>query len=208
MSDTGPTVQEAAVHAEKKAKIKAARDRMMNGKTGEKGLIVVLTGPGKGKSSSAFGMILRAIAHDMPCAVVQFIKGAMATGEREFLVGNFSHLCRFHTMGEGFTWETQDLERDRAAARAGWEKAKELIRDPDIRMVLLDEINIALRYDYLDVAEVVAFLTTEKPPMTHVVLTGRNAKPELIEVADLVTEMTVVKHPFRAGIKAQAGIEF
>ena len=208
MSDTGPTPEEAALHAGKKAKIKAARDRMMQDKTGEKGLIVVLTGPGKGKSSSAFGMILRCIAHDMPCAVVQFIKGAMATGERDLLTGHFGHLCRFHTMGEGFTWETQDLERDRAAARTGWEKAKELIRDPAIRMVLLDEINIALRYDYLDVDEVVAFLREEKPPMTHVVLTGRNAKPELIEAADLVTEMTVVKHPFRAGIKAQAGVEF
>lgn len=208
MSDTGPTPEEAALHAGKKAKIKAARDRMMQDKTGEKGLIVVLTGPGKGKSSSAFGMILRCIAHGMPCAVVQFIKGAMATGERDLLAGHFGHLCRFHTMGEGFTWETQDLERDRAAARAGWEKAKELIRDPAIRMVLLDEINIALRYDYLDVDEVVAFLREEKPPMTHVVLTGRNAEPELIEAADLVTEMTVVKHPFRAGIKAQAGVEF
>lgn len=199
---------EAVQHAEKKAKIKAARDKMMAGKTGEKGLVVILTGPGKGKSSSAFGMILRAIAHGMPCGVVQFIKGAMATGERDLLIRHFGDLCRFHTMGEGFTWETQDLERDRAAARAGWEKAKELIRDPEIRMVLLDEINIALRYDYLDPAEVADFLTREKPEMTHVILTGRNAKDELIEIADLVTEMNVVKHPFRAGIKAQAGIEF
>ncbi len=207
MSDETVTPEDAAAHAAKKAKIKAARDRMMEGKTGEKGLVIVLTGPGKGKSSSAFGMILRCIAHGMPCAVVQFIKGAMATGEREILA-RFGDLCRFHTMGEGFTWETQHLARDKAAARAGWEKAKELIRDPDIRMVLLDEINIALRYDYLEVAEVVAFLRDEKPPMTHVVLTGRNAKPELIELADLVTEMQVVKHPFRSGIKAQAGVEF
>ncbi|VDC21196.1 cob(I)yrinic acid a,c-diamide adenosyltransferase [Pseudogemmobacter humi] len=199
---------EAARHAAKKAKIKAARERMMAEKTGEKGLIIVHTGPGKGKSSSAFGMILRCIAHDMPCGVVQFIKGAMSTGERDLLLNNFSDLCQFHTMGEGFTWETQDLERDRAAAARAWEKAKELIRDERNRMVLLDEINIALRYDYLDLGEVLAFLKDEKPPMTHVVLTGRNAKPELIEAADLVTEMAMVKHPFRAGIKAQAGVEF
>ncbi len=208
MSDDSVTAEKAAAHAAKKAKIKAARDRMMEEKTGEKGLVIVHTGPGKGKSSSAFGMILRCIAHGMPCAVVQFIKGAMATGERDLLVGTFGGLCQFHTMGEGFTWETQDLARDKAAARAGWEKAKDLIRDPRNRMVLLDEINIALRYDYLDVAEVVAFLRDEKPPMTHVVLTGRNAKPELLELADLVTEMQVVKHPFRAGIKAQPGVEF
>ena len=208
MTDDDVTPEDAASHAAKKARIKVARDRMMEGKTGEKGLVIVHTGPGKGKSSSAFGMILRCIAHGMPCAVVQFIKGAMTTGERELLVGHFGHLCKFHTMGEGFTWETQDKTRDIAAARAGWEKAKELIRDPENRMVLLDEINIALRYDYLDLAEVVAFLRDEKPPMTHVVLTGRNAKPELLDLADLVTEMQVVKHPFRAGIKAQAGVEF
>lgn len=195
-------------HAEKMAKIKAARDRMMQGKTGEKGLVIVHTGKGKGKSSSGFGMILRAIAHDMPCAVVQFIKGGWDTGERRLLTGHFGDLCQFHAMGEGFTWETQDRARDIAAARAGWDKARDLIRDPAIRMVLLDEINIALRYDYLDIAEVVAFLRDEKPPMTHVVLTGRNAKPELIELADLVTEMEAVKHPFRDGIKAQPGVEF
>ena len=199
---------EAAEHAAKMARIKAARDRMVAARDGEKGLIIVHTGPGKGKSSAGFGMILRAIAHDMPCAVVQFIKGGRDTGERRLIETHFAHLCRFHTMGEGFTWETQDKARDIAAARAGWEKAKELIRDPAVRLVLLDEINIALRYDYLDLAEVLAFLRDEKPAMTHVVLTGRNAKPELIELADLVTEMTLVKHPFRAGIKAQAGIEF
>lgn len=195
-------------HAQKMVKIKAARDKMMAGKQGEKGLIIVHTGKGKGKSSSGFGMILRAIAHDMPCAVVQFIKGGWDTGERRLLTRNFADLCQFHAMGEGFTWETQDRERDIAAARAGWNKAKELILDPNIRMVLLDEINIALRYDYLDVAEVLAFLRDEKPPMTHVVLTGRNAKDELIELADLVTEMTEIKHPFRDGIKAQPGVEF
>jgi len=195
-------------HAQKMAKKKAARDKMMATKEGEKGLVIVHTGPGKGKSSSGFGMILRCIAHEMPCAVVQFIKGAWETGERRLLEGHFSDLCQFHAMGEGFTWETQDKSRDIAMAEAGWEKAKALIRDPEIRMVLLDEINIALRYDYLDVAEVVRFLVEEKPPMTHVVLTGRNAKDDLIEIADLVTEMTLVKHPFRSGIKGQEGVEF
>ncbi|MGE4480413.1 cob(I)yrinic acid a,c-diamide adenosyltransferase [Acidocella sp.] len=199
---------DATRHAEKMARIKAARDKIMMGKTGEKGLVIVHTGPGKGKSSAGFGMVLRCIAHQMPCAVVQFIKGAWDTGERRLLTTHFATLCQFHAMGEGFTWETQDKARDIAAAQAGWKKAKELIRDPAIRMVLLDEINIALRYEYLDVDEVVAFLLTEKPPSTHVVLTGRNAKPALIEAADLVTEMTAVKHPFRDGIKAQPGVEF
>lgn len=203
-----PETDELARHAQKMAKKKAARDKIMAGKEGEKGLIIVHTGAGKGKSSSGFGMILRCIAHGMPCAVVQFIKGAWDTGERRLLTENFADLCQFHAMGEGFTWETQDKARDIAAARAGWEKAKELIRDPAIRMVLLDEINIALRYDYLDSGEVLEFLREEKPPLTHVVLTGRNAKDELIEAADLVTEMTLVKHPFRAGIKGQPGVEF
>ncbi len=195
-------------HASKMARKKAARDRIMATKSGEKGLIIVHTGAGKGKSSSGFGMILRCIAHGMPCAVVQFIKGAWDTGERRLLTENFSQLCQFHAMGEGFTWETQDRTRDIAAARAGWEKAKELIRDPKFRLVLLDEINIALRYDYLPLDEVLAFLREEKPPLTHVVLTGRNAAEGLIEMADLVTEMTLVKHPFRSGIKAQPGVEF
>ena len=208
MSETGTAETEAARHAAKMAKIKVARDRMMATKEGEKGLVIVHTGSGKGKSSSGFGMILRCVAHGMPCAVVQFIKGAWDTGERRLLTTHFADLCQFHAMGEGFTWETQDKARDIAAARAGWEKAKELIRNPEIRMVLLDEINIALRYDYLDLAEVLDFLAAEKPPLTHVVLTGRNAAPELIEAADLVTEMTLVKHPFRGGIKAQPGVEF
>ena len=197
-----------ARHASKMAKKKAARDRIMATKQGEKGLIIVHTGAGKGKSSSAFGMIVRCVAHGFPCAVVQFIKGAWDTGERRLLTGHFGDLCQFHAMGEGFTWETQDRARDIAAARTGWEKAKELIADPTLRMVVLDEINIALRYDYLDVGEVVTFLKEEKPPLTHVVLTGRNAKQELIDAADLVTEMTLVKHPFRSGIKAQPGVEF
>jgi cob(I)alamin adenosyltransferase len=197
-----------ARHATKMAKKKAARDRMMAAKHGEKGLIIVHTGTGKGKSSSAFGMILRCVAHGLPCAVVQFIKGAWDTGERRLLTGHFGDLCQFHAMGEGFTWETQDRARDIAAARAGWEKAKQLIADPTLRMVVLDEINIALRYDYLDIGEVVEFLKNSKPAMTHVVLTGRNAKQELIDAADLVTEMTLIKHPFRSGIKAQPGVEY
>ncbi|MDB5525410.1 MAG: cobO [Rhizobium sp.] len=196
-----------ARHAEKMAKKKAARDKIMATKTGEKGLVIVHTGKGKGKSTAGFGMIFRHIAHGMPCAVVQFIKGAMVTGERELIDKHFSDICEFHTMGEGFTWETQDRARDVATAQAAWEKAKELIRAGK-SMVLLDEINIALRYDYIDVAEVVAFLQDEKPPMTHVVLTGRNAKDELIEIADLVTEMELIKHPFRSGIKGQQGVEF
>ena len=195
-------------HREKMVKIKAARDRMMEQKTIEKGLIIVHTGAGKGKSSSGFGMIMRCIAHEMPCAVVQFIKGNWATGERDFLRNRFAAECEFHVSGEGFTWETQDRERDIAAAQAGWAKAKEMILKPGMRMVLLDEINIALRYDYLDINEVVAFLQNEKPEMTHVVLTGRNAKPELLDIADLATEMTLIKHPFRDGVKAQAGVEF
>ncbi len=197
-----------ARHAAKMAKKKAARDRIMAEKSGEKGLIIVHTGAGKGKSSSAFGMIVRCVAHGFPCAVVQFIKGAWDTGERRLLTGHFGELCQFHAMGEGFTWETQDRARDIAAAKAGWEKAKQLISDARLRMVVLDEINIALRYDYLDINEVVEFLRESKPPLTHVVLTGRNAKQELIDLADLVTEMTLVKHPFRSGIKAQPGVEF
>jgi cob(I)alamin adenosyltransferase len=199
---------EDARHAAKMAKKKAVRDRMMAEKSGEKGLIIVHTGAGKGKSSSAFGMIVRCVAHGFPCAVLQFIKGAWDTGERRIFTEHFSDLCQFFAMGEGFTWETQDRARDIAAAQAGWEKAKELIVNPDLHMVVLDEINIALRYDYLDINEVVEFLQTSKPPLTHVVLTGRNAKQELIDAADLVTEMTLVKHPFRSGIKAQPGVEF
>ena len=197
-----------ARHNEKMKRIKAARDEMMKSKTEEKGLIIVHTGPGKGKSSSGFGMLCRAIAHDMPAAVVQFIKGAWGTGERDFFTTHFADKVTWVTSGEGFTWETQDKERDIAAAQAGWAKAKDIIRNPEMQFVILDEINIALRYDYLDIDEVVDFLLTEKPDMTHVLLTGRNAKPELIEAADLVTEMTLLKHPFRDGIKAQKGVEF
>jgi cob(I)alamin adenosyltransferase len=202
------TPKDDARHAEKMAKKKAARDKIMATKTDEKGLIVVHTGKGKGKSTAAFGMIFRHIAHGMPSAVVQFIKGGMSTGERDLILARFSDLCEFHTMGEGFTWETQDRARDVAAAQAAWAKAKELIASGEKSMVLLDEINIAIRYDYIDINEVIEFLKTKKPHMTHVVLTGRNARDELIEIADLVTEMELVKHPFRSGIKAQKGVEF
>jgi len=195
-------------HASKMAKKKAARDKIMATKTDEKGLVIVHTGKGKGKSTAAFGMIFRHIAHGRKCAVVQFIKGGMDTGERNLIQKHFSDICEFHTMGEGFTWETQNKERDIEMAQAAWAKARELIRDETNTMVLLDEINIAIRYDYIDVQEVIDFLKTEKPEMTHVVLTGRNASEELIEAADLVTEMELVKHPFRAGIKAQIGVEY
>ena len=189
-------------------KKKVARDKIMATKTEKKGLIIINTGKGKGKSSAAFGMIFRCIAHGMQCAVVQFIKGGMSTGERDLILKNFTNICSFNTMGEGFTWETQDKARDMEMAGAAWEKAKDLIRDPKNTMVLLDEINIALRYDYIDVKDITKFLLNEKPEMTHVVMTGRNAKEELIEIADLVTEMELVKHPFRGGIKAQIGVEY
>ena len=207
-SDISDEVKLNEAHNKKMQKIKEARDKMMGSKTEEKGLIIVNTGAGKGKSSSGFGMIMRCIAHEIPCAVVQFIKGTWRTGERDFLEKKFSKECAFIVSGEGFTWETQDRARDVAAAKAGWEQAKKLILNPEVQFILLDEINIALRYDYLDIDEVVEFLLTSKPPMTHIVLTGRNAKEELIAAADLVTEMSPIKHPFRDGIKAQKGIEF
>lgn len=195
-------------HAEKMRKHKAARDRLMASKNRDKGLVIVHTGNGKGKTSAALGMVFRHIGHDLPAAVVQFIKSPdWDTGEARLLT-RFPDLVTLHIMGEGFTWETQDRARDIAAARAAWERAMELIRDERHQLVLLDEINIALRYDYLPVDEVVTFLRDEKPAAKHVILTGRNAPAALIEVADLVTEMTLVKHPFRQGVKAQKGIEF
>ena len=195
-------------HNEKMKQIKAERAEMMKDKTREKGLIMVHTGDGKGKSSSGFGMILRCIAHGMPCAVVQFIKGNWQTGEKMLLRARFADECRFFVSGEGFTWDTQDREADIAAAENGWKIAQAQILDPDIRFVLLDEINIALHYGYLQVDAVVDFLRNSKPEMTHVCLTGRNARPEVIAAADLVTEMTLHKHPFDAGVKAQRGVEF
>jgi cob(I)alamin adenosyltransferase len=197
-----------ARHAEKMRKHKAARDKIMATKTGDKGLLIVNTGTGKGKTSAALGMVFRHIGHGMPVGVVQFIKSpSRDTGEARLLAG-FPDLVTLHIMGEGFTWETQDRERDVAAATAAWERAKELIRDDRHRLVLLDELNIVLRYDYLPLDEVLGFLRDEKPADKHVVITGRNAAPALVEMADLVTEMTLVKHPFRQGVKAQKGIEF
>ncbi|WP_036263607.1 cob(I)yrinic acid a,c-diamide adenosyltransferase [Methylocapsa aurea] len=198
---------EALRHREKMAKRKAVQDAEVAGKTiAEKGLLIVHTGPGKGKSTAAFGLLLRALGHGWPCGVVQFIKGAWETGERTAL-NRFSDLISWHTMGEGFTWETQDRARDMAAAEAAWTKALELMADPKIRLLILDELNIALRYDYLSLGDVVAALSGRRPDL-HVVVTGRNAKPEMLEAADLVTEMTLVKHHFKAGVKAQRGIEF
>ena len=187
-------------------KKKAARDKIMAGKTIEKGLLIVHTGKGKGKSTAAFGMVFRAIGHGMRAGVVQFVKGAWATGERTVLE-KFPDLVTIKAMGEGFTWETQDRDRDIAHARAGWEEAKRMIADPAYKMVLLDELNIVLRYDYLPLDEVLEVLQ-DRPADKHVIVTGRNAKDELIEIADLVTEMEQIKHPFRSGVKAQAGIEF
>jgi cob(I)alamin adenosyltransferase len=194
------------LHREKMARRKAARDRVLATKTEERGLLILHTGAGKGKTTAAFGMVLRCIGHGMRVGVVQFVKGAWGTGERDVLA-KFPELVTCRAMGEGFTWDTQDRERDVAAARAAWEMAKTMIADPAYQMVLLDELNIVLRYDYLPLDEVLAVLKA-KPRDLHVVVTGRNAKPELIELADLVTEMTLVKHPFRGGVKAQKGIEF
>ena len=209
---TGSSTQdddaENARHKEKARKHKAARDKIMATKTGEKGLLIVHSVTGKGKNSAALGMVFRHIGHGYPVAVVQFTKSpAWDTGEAR-LLAKFPELVTLHIMGEGFTWETQDRARDIAAATAGWERAKELIRDDRHRMVLLDELNIVLRYEYLDIEDVLNFLRDEKPADKHVVITGRNAHASLIEMADLVTEMTLIKHPFRQGVKAQKGVEF
>jgi cob(I)alamin adenosyltransferase len=194
-------------HNAKMKKVQAAHGKKLAAKTIEKGLVIVHTGPGKGKTSAALGMVVRAIGHGMKVGVVQFVKGAMATGEKA-VFDKFPELVEFKPMGEGFTWDTQDRARDIAVAREAWEEVKRMIADPSYRMVLADELNIVLRYDYLPVEEVLAVLAA-KPEMTHVVITGRNARPELIEAADLVTEMTLIKHPFREqNVKAQPGIEF
>ena len=197
---------DAARHKAKMEKRKAVQDAEVASKTLEKGLLIVHTGPGKGKSTAAFGLILRALGHGWGVGVVQFIKGAWATGERKALE-RFADLVTWKSMGEGFTWETQDRERDVAAAGRAWAAAREMMADPAIRLLVLDEINIALRYDYLPLDEVVAALAGRREDL-HIVVTGRNAKPEMLEAADLVTEMTLVKHHFAAGVKAQAGIEF
>jgi cob(I)alamin adenosyltransferase len=200
-------VDEAERHKQKMQKRKEAQDREVAAKTVEKGLLIVNTGKGKGKSTAAFGLILRALGHGWRVGVVQFIKGAWSTGERAVLETRFADLVSWHTMGEGFTWETQDRARDVAAAEAAWTKAQALMADETIRLIVLDELNIALRYDYLPVDAVVEALAKRRPDL-HVVVTGRNAPPSLIEAADLVTEMNAVKHHFAAGVKAQAGIEF
>lgn len=201
-----PDIDEDARHKAKMANRKAIQDAEVAGKTVEKGLLIVHTGKGKGKSTAAFGLLLRAVGRGFRCGVVQFGKGAWQSGERT-AIERFGDQVQWHTLGEGFTWETQDRNRDIEAARRAWAKTKELMADPSIRLVVLDELNIALRYDHLDIGEVTVALKARRPDL-HVVVTGRNAKPELIEAADLVTEMTLVKHHFSSGVKAQEGIEF
>ncbi len=204
----GMTDEEFISRANEKArKKKAARDKILATKTIEKGLLIVHTGPGKGKSTAAFGMVFRALGNGMKVGVVQFVKGNWETGERAVLE-KFPDQCVIRSMGEGFTWETQDRERDIAAAKGAWAMAQEMINDPSFDMVLLDELNICLRYEYLDIAKVVAVLQARRE-MLHVIVTGRNAKEPLIEAADLVTEMGQIKHPFREqNVKAQVGVEF
>ncbi len=197
---------DAARHNEKMKKIQAAREKMMAEKTIEKGLLIVHTGNGKGKSTAALGMICRAIGHGYKVSLIQFIKGAMKTGE-QVVFDAFPDLVEMRPMGEGFTWDTQDKTRDIAKAREAWEAAKARILDPDWRMVVCDELNIVFRYEYLPVDEVLEVLKA-RPADKHVIITGRNAPQALIDAADLVTEMEPIKHPFRAGVKAQAGIEF
>lgn len=207
MSNNSETrTDDAERHKSKMAKRKAVQDAEVAGKTIEKGVLLVHTGPGKGKSTAAFGLALRALGHGWRIGVVQFIKGAWQTGERDALA-RFGDQVSWHTMGEGFTWETQDKARDIAAATRAFAKARELMADPTIRLLILDELNIALRYDYLPLNEVIEALRNRRDDL-HVVVTGRNAKPELIALADGVTEMGAVKHHFAAGIKAQEGIEF
>ncbi len=198
--------QKAERHRAKMAKRKSAQDEEVAGKTVEKGLLIVHTGTGKGKSTAAFGLALRMIGRGERVGIVQFVKGAWHTAERDALA-KFGDQVAWYSMGEGFTWETQDLARDIAAAERAWAKAVELMDDPSFALVILDELNIALRYDYLPLESVVATLKDRRPDL-HVIVTGRNAKAELIEAADLVTDMTLVKHHFAAGVKAQAGIEF
>ncbi|WBQ16189.1 cob(I)yrinic acid a,c-diamide adenosyltransferase [Sphingobium yanoikuyae] len=193
-------------HAEKMKKKQAAHDKIMATKTQEKGLLIVHTGKGKGKTTAALGMVVRMIGHGKKVGVVQFVKGAMTTGEKA-VFDAFPEQVEFKPMGEGFTWNTQDRSRDIALAREAWDEVKRMVADPDYAMVLADELNIVLRYDYLPLDEVLAVLTA-KDEMKHVVVTGRNAPEALIEAADLVTEMTMIKHPFRSGVKAQAGIEY
>jgi cob(I)alamin adenosyltransferase len=197
---------EAERHRAKMAKRKEVQDKEVAGKTVEKGLLIVHTGTGKGKSTAAFGLALRMLGRERRVGIVQFVKGAWQTAERDAFA-KFGDLVSWNAMGEGFTWETQDRARDIAAAERAWAKAQELMADPSFGLIILDELNIALRYDYLDLAQVLKALAARRPDL-HVIVTGRNAKPELIAAADLVTEMTLVKHHFAAGVKAQEGIEF
>lgn len=207
MKTAGMTEQEINDrHAEKMANKKAARDKILAKKTQEKGLLMVHTGKGKGKSTAAMGLAIRAIGNGMKVGVVQFVKGVWDTGERVVL-DRFPELCTIKAMGEGFTWDTQDRQRDIDAARAAWDYAKTVMADPSYKVVILDELNIVLRYSYIPLDEVLETLTHKRKDL-HVVVTGRNAKQPLIDIADLVTEMTEVKHPFRAGVKAQIGIEY
>ena len=196
-------------HKERMVRINEVKDRQLAEATEEKGLIIVHTGAGKGKSTAAFGMAIRSLGQGMKVAIVQFIKGAIPTGEGAFIekISKLGMPIEMHTVGEGFTWKTQDRDRDIATAQKGWQKAVELIRDPSIDLVILDELNIATKYDYISTATVVEELL-KKRPMLHVVITGRNASPELIEIADLVSEMKVIKHPYSRGIKPQRGVEF
>ena len=200
------STDDADRHKAKMANRKAAQDAEVAAKTIEKGLLIVHTGRGKGKSTAAFGLMLRALGRGFRCGVVQFGKGAWQSGERA-AIERFGDQVEWHTLGEGFTWETQDRARDVAAAERAWVATQKMMADPAIRLIVLDELNIALRYDHLDIAAVVAVLRARRRDL-HVVVTGRNAKPEMIEAADLVTEMTPVKHHFAAGVKAQEGIEF
>jgi cob(I)alamin adenosyltransferase len=199
-------LDEEARHKAKMANRKAVQDAEVAEKTIEKGLLIVHTGKGKGKSTAAFGLLLRAVGRGFQCGVVQFGKGAWETGERN-AIERFKDQVTWHTLGEGFTWETQDRARDVAAAERAWSKAVELMENPSVKLLILDELNISLRYDHLDLGNVLAAFASRRPDL-HIVVTGRNAKPELIEAADLVTEMLPVKHHFAAGVKAQAGIEF
>lgn len=205
MPDNDPNYN-AARHKTKMENRKAVQDAEVAGKTIEKGLLIVHTGKGKGKSTAAWGLLMRALGRGFKCGVVQFGKGAWETGERT-AAEKFGDQVSWHTLGEGFTWETQDRERDVAAAQKAWSVAQELMARPDVQLVILDELNISLRYDHLDLGDVLATLAARREGL-HVVVTGRNAKPELVEAADLVTEMTLVKHHFSAGVKAQTGIEF
>jgi cob(I)alamin adenosyltransferase len=200
------TPEDHARHNARMARVQAARARMQEKRTLERGLLIVHTGNGKGKSSSAFGMAVRSLGWGMKVGIVQYVKGGWETGEKTFFQAN-PDLLTFEVMGEGFTWDTQDRARDIAAARAAWERSKELILDPAYDFIILDELNIVLRHDTLPIAEIVAFLA-DRPLTKHICITGRNAKPELIEIADLVTEFAEVKHPFKAGFKAQKGVEY